>query len=666
MARAESVRSLFAYLPPRRRRTTPWPTPPPASRRPASRRLDEAEPWDDVSGGRYVVRGGALVAWRVARRRAADAPGSGSWAPTPTRPTCGSSPTPTPAASGWRQLAVEVYGGALVNSWLDRDLGPVRPGGAGATARSCSSCVDRPLARVPQLAIHLDRDVNERGLVLDKQVHLTPVWGLGPPAEGDFVALRGRRAGRARPGRHRRLGPDAARPHAAALLGVEQRAHRRPPASTTCARPGRRSTALAEQRRRARADRRGLPVRPRGGGLGEHHRRRRAAPGDVLDRLVLARGGAAERPPPRARRVVVRLGRHGPRRPPQLPRAPRAGPPPAARTRGPVLKVNANQRYATDATTAALFTRACRAGRRAVAGVRVPQLMPCGSTIGPITAARLGHRHGRRRLRPAVDALGPGAVRRRRPRLPGRRARRLLRRGVTARAGACSRSAAGAQRRVAGLTAEPSRRPVRASAASKRRCSSSWSVRRDLGQGRPRHPALVGARAPRSAARRSRWTLRRVDELAIPWAWPARTRRCRRARSARRPWRPRRRRRRRGAGRAGRSCARPPGTARAARRPCSTAMQRTSASLSALPRVTGNPPSADRNQPGNGLLPQRVLAHVAQPPAGDDRTRSGVSMFERCTGASTKGPERGTCSRPSTVMRNHTRQKPTQTARASW
>ena len=49
--------------------------------------------------------------------------------------------------------------------------------------------VDRPLARVPQLAIHLDRDVNERGLRPRPQAHLTPVWGLGPGAEGDLAAF---------------------------------------------------------------------------------------------------------------------------------------------------------------------------------------------------------------------------------------------------------------------------------------------------------------------------------------------------------------------------------------------------------------------------------------------------------------------------------------------
>ncbi len=36
-----------------------------------------------------------------------------------------------------------------------------------------------PILRIPQLAIHLDRDVNERGLVLNRQQHLAPIWGVG-------------------------------------------------------------------------------------------------------------------------------------------------------------------------------------------------------------------------------------------------------------------------------------------------------------------------------------------------------------------------------------------------------------------------------------------------------------------------------------------------------
>jgi aspartyl aminopeptidase len=80
---------------------------------------------------------------------------------------------------------VEVYGGALLNSWLDRDLGV-----AGTLILADGStrlvAVHDAVARVPQLAIHLDRDVNERGVVLDKQQHLSPVWGVGDPVAGEF------------------------------------------------------------------------------------------------------------------------------------------------------------------------------------------------------------------------------------------------------------------------------------------------------------------------------------------------------------------------------------------------------------------------------------------------------------------------------------------------
>src|SRR5690606_33751451 len=54
--------------------------------------------------------------------------------------------------------------------------------------------VDRPLLRVPQLAIHLDRSVNE-GLKLDRQQHMTPVWGLGRPREGEVIEFVAQEAG---------------------------------------------------------------------------------------------------------------------------------------------------------------------------------------------------------------------------------------------------------------------------------------------------------------------------------------------------------------------------------------------------------------------------------------------------------------------------------------
>ena len=72
-----------------------------------------------------------------------------------------------------------------------------RAGRARPTASRRSSRVDEPVARVPQLAIHLDRDVNERGLVLDRQAHLRPVWATELALDVRAVA------GRAWPARRR-------------------------------------------------------------------------------------------------------------------------------------------------------------------------------------------------------------------------------------------------------------------------------------------------------------------------------------------------------------------------------------------------------------------------------------------------------------------------------
>ena len=80
---------------------------------------------------------------------------------------------------GLSQFGVEVYGGALLNSWLDRDLGI---SGRLITLSPNNEIeehlvqINEPLAKIPQLAIHLNRSVNENGLILNPQQHLRPIW----------------------------------------------------------------------------------------------------------------------------------------------------------------------------------------------------------------------------------------------------------------------------------------------------------------------------------------------------------------------------------------------------------------------------------------------------------------------------------------------------------
>ncbi|MFM8946739.1 MAG: M18 family aminopeptidase [Actinomycetota bacterium] len=291
-------------------------------------------------------------------------------------------PSSTSTAHGWRQLNVEVYGGILNNSWLDRDLGVagvvVLNDGTTKLVRS-----SRPIARIPQLAIHLDRDVNERGLVLDRQQHLAPVWGLDDGSATSVIEWLARDAG---------IDPDRVRTwdlglfdvSGAALLGSDEEllASGRIDNQVSCwaavegliaasSGPSTAVVAMFDHEEVGSESTTGA-AGPRlewilealhDGGRAELHAR-------YSDSLCISADCAHSVHPNYP-------DRHDPSHRP-LP------------NKGPVVKINANQRYATDSGSAAAFVALCeRAG--------VPHQffvsrnnMPCGSTIGPITATRLG------------------------------------------------------------------------------------------------------------------------------------------------------------------------------------------------------------------------------------------------------------------------------------
>lgn len=99
---------------------------------------------------------------------------------------------PDRTVAGWQVVALQPYGGAWLNSWLDRDLGisgrlSVRDG-SGLSHRLVR--IDEPILRVPQLAIHLAED--RKSVTLDPQRHVNAVWGVGESARSfvDYVAAR--------------------------------------------------------------------------------------------------------------------------------------------------------------------------------------------------------------------------------------------------------------------------------------------------------------------------------------------------------------------------------------------------------------------------------------------------------------------------------------------
>ncbi|GAA3201479.1 M18 family aminopeptidase [Streptomyces virens] len=355
------------------------------------RQVAETDAWDGTAGGKYVLRGGAIIAWYVPEGAAAHTPFRIVGAHTDS-PNLRVKPRPDSGTHGWRQVAVEIYGGPLLNSWLDRDLGLA----GRLTLRDGSTRlvdVDRPLLRVPQLAVHLDRTVNSDGLKLDKQRHMQPVWGLGDDIrDGDLIAFLEETAGLpsgevtgwdlmvhsveppAYLGRDREL---VAGPRMDNLLSVH--------AGTA---------ALAAVAGRG-ADLSCIPV------LAAFDHEENGSQSDtgadgpllggVLERSVYARGGTYE---DRARAFAGTVclssdtghavhpnyaERHDPTHHPRV-------------DGGPLLKVNVNNRYATDGSGRSVFAAACDKADVPFQSFVSNNAMPCGTTIGPITAARHGIR----------------------------------------------------------------------------------------------------------------------------------------------------------------------------------------------------------------------------------------------------------------------------------
>ncbi len=342
--------------------------------------LNERDTWPTEQGRFYVVRGGSLVAWST----------ESSTSPMDRFRVIGGH-TDSPnlrlkqhhdlTSDGLGVVALEPYGGAWLNSWLDRDLGI-----AGRLALDDGTFalvhINEPILRVPQLAIHLSAE--RKAVELDPQRHVNAIWATASGSFMDWVA-------------------DEAGVASGDIAGFELMTHDTAPSRLTGAASGLVSAPRLDNQVTCFAGLQALLSAEKVTGvrpvlaLFDHEEvgstSERGAQSDllatVLERIVLAAGGSREDYHRAIAASVCASGdmahathpsyadRHEP-----LHRITVGG--------GPVLKVNVNLRYATDAAGAASFVRACEQADVPLQRYEHRADLPCGSTIGPLSAARTG------------------------------------------------------------------------------------------------------------------------------------------------------------------------------------------------------------------------------------------------------------------------------------
>ncbi|WP_203568423.1 M18 family aminopeptidase [Aestuariimicrobium ganziense] len=344
-------------------------------------RMDERRPWDRCRGGQYVVRDGAVIAWLVPDV-VDDTTGFRIVGSHTDSPGFKLKPLPDSSTVGWHQVGMEVYGGPLLNSWLDREFGLA---GRLVTRDGEQRLVQTgPLLRIAQVAPHLDRSVNDN-LHLDKQQHLLPLWAVGERPQSildllceiagiepsdlgfhDVMAFTTQQP--ARFGHGERL-------FAAPRMDNQSSVH----ASLTALTDVTLGDDIAVL---AAFDHEEVGSSTRSGACGPFLE-------DVLARIAASRDLTGDR----FRAMIARsscisadaghavhpnyVHLHDPDTRPLV-------------NNGPLLKINGNQRYATDAVGGALWVRACEAAEVPTQPFVSNNAVPCGSTIGPLTATRLG------------------------------------------------------------------------------------------------------------------------------------------------------------------------------------------------------------------------------------------------------------------------------------
>ena len=354
------------------------------------RRLDERDAWHLESGQRYYVtrNDSSIIAFRVGRRALLEGGIRLVGAHTDS-PCLRVKPQPELQRQGFLQLGVEVYGGALLAPWFDRDLSLAGRVTFRRDGKVESQLIDfrDPIACIPNLAIHLNREANQ-GWAINAQNELPPILAQVPGEErADFRALLAEQLSL-----EHGLVADAVLDYelsfydtqAAAVIGLNRDfiAGARLDNLLSCY-AGLQALLAADDQESCMlvcTDHEEVGSCSACGADGPFLEQ-------VLARLIPE---SEERVRVTQRSLLISAdnahgihpnyadkhdGNHGPKL-----------------NAGPVIKVNSNQRYATSSETAGFFRQLCLENEVPVQSFVVRSDLGCGSTIGPITASRLGVR----------------------------------------------------------------------------------------------------------------------------------------------------------------------------------------------------------------------------------------------------------------------------------
>ncbi|MFT4088757.1 MAG: M18 family aminopeptidase, partial [Gordonia sp. (in: high G+C Gram-positive bacteria)] len=333
---------------------------------------------------RYVIRGGSIVAWDGSAARLGEGLALRIVGGHTDSPNLRFKQHPDRFSAGLPMVALEPYGGAWLNSWLDRDLGVsgrLAYSDGGRVAHTLVA-IDEPILRVPQLAIHLSED--RKGVHLDPQRHVDAVRAVADTTPiVDWIAER---AG---------LDPSS-------VLGWELMTHVVEPSRLIGTDSELLSAPRLDNQGTCYAGLQALLDAEAGAAtpmlaLFDHEEvgsgSERGASSDLLatvcERIVAGLGGDRGE---YLRTMAGSLCASGDMAHATHPNYPERHEPShqIAVGGGPVLKVNQNLRYASDAIGEAEFALACeRAGVPLQRYIHRADL-PCGSTIGPLTATRTG------------------------------------------------------------------------------------------------------------------------------------------------------------------------------------------------------------------------------------------------------------------------------------